>query len=136
LSSCSNRAQIPERQITSRVDVLLQDQSLEMCRTELHGFAQLGVRTSRTIVGGISALPFSMLRYIKRCSWTISTGLGWKKCPYLMGGGQSWEGYEIAISWRWSSTAHQCKSKRKCVAEAIQHACLPFANVRWLPRSS
>jgi hypothetical protein len=37
---------------------LLQDQSLEIFCTERYGFPQLGVRTSRTIIGGISALTF------------------------------------------------------------------------------
>jgi hypothetical protein len=37
---------------------LLQDQSLQVYRTERYGFPQLGVRTSRTNFGGISALTF------------------------------------------------------------------------------
>jgi hypothetical protein len=37
---------------------LLQNQSLEVYRTERYGFPQLGVRASRTIVSGISALTF------------------------------------------------------------------------------
>ena len=116
---------------------LLHDQSLEIYRTERYGFPQLGVRTSRTIFGGISALTFlnDALHPALFVDDLAEVGL---EGVFIFDERRAVNGKDTRLLFLGAGPARLINvSLDVCVLLlTIQHACLPFANVRWLPRSS
>jgi hypothetical protein len=116
---------------------LLHDQSLEIFRTERYGFPQLGVRTSRTIFGGISALTFlnAALHPALFVDDLAEVGL---EGVSIFDERRAVNGKDTRLLFLGAGPARLINVSLDAVrvAETIQHACFPFANVRWLPRSS